>query len=103
MDPRTAVAAIVIMLFVGLASAVVVQTERVGSLERMLTDSRAENGRLSRSITELAAERAAAELRSRRAADAREAILTAPPEEDGSVSIVLQRALVAADGIGGLQ
>lgn len=103
MDPRTAIFAIVIMLFVGLAGAVVVQTERVDSLERMLTESRAENGRLSRSITELAVERVAAEIRSRRAADAREAILMAPPEEDGPVSTVLRRALVAADEIGGLQ
>ncbi|WP_417582942.1 hypothetical protein [Pelagibacterium sp.] len=53
-------------------------------------------------IDALAAERAAADARAQRLANAREEILTAPADEDGPVSPVLERALRAADKIGGI-
>lgn len=56
-----------------------------------------------RAITEMAAERAAAERRTAILGNAREAIVSAPASEDGPVSPVLARALAAADEIGGVR
>lgn len=49
-----------------------------------------------------ASDHAAAEIRMQRLQSAREEILTAPPEDDGPVAPVLDRALRAADQIGGI-
>jgi hypothetical protein len=69
--------------------------DRVQVLEEQISDTR-------RMLDVVTAERAAAEVRARRAQSAREAILSAPDADNGIVAPILQRALEAADEIGGL-
>lgn len=87
------------MLAVLIVSWAVITIDRAWSdiarLEQQLGDTK-------RMLDVVTAERAAAELRARRASTAREAILSAPDADNAPVAPVLRRALEAADEIGGL-
>jgi hypothetical protein len=102
-ETKVALIIIAATVVVALAAALVVQTERLHSTERILESTRSELAAANRSIVEMAAERAAAEARARLAIAARVEILTAPADHDGPVSIVLRRALLAADEIGDIR
>lgn len=74
----------------------------VRELQHDLSETRLALESAHDAIDALAAERAAAEVRMQLLQDARESILTAPAEDDGPVAPVLDRALRAADEIGGI-
>lgn len=102
MTSRLTIYALVGAALVGLAGFAWFQTGRLADmrLERDAAVAALESAQ--RAIDELAVERAAADRRASIAQSAREAILTAPSEDDGEVAPVLARALRAADDIGGL-
>lgn len=86
----------------GLGGAVYIQTERLASTERQLSDAREELAGAEKAIVELAAENEAARLRETRSRAARESIIEAPASEDSPISKMLLRGLRGADNVGGL-
>jgi hypothetical protein len=77
-------------------------SELASELEGARTLLSAERDRHSRTLDALAAERALADIRRASVQTARDAILAAPPSEDGPVARVVLRAMEAADQIGGV-
>ena len=79
------------------------QIHRVESMRLERDQAVAELSAAQRTISAMAAERAAADRRQAIVGSAREAIVSAPDTDDGPVSPVLARALAAADDIGGVR
>lgn len=75
----------------------------VRDLQHDLSETRQALDEAHRAIDALAAERAAADARARIVQSGREDIISAPETDDAPIAPVLDRALRAADEIGGIR
>lgn len=76
---------------------------KAAQVDTLRTELRIERERHARDLAALAAERAATDRRDAIVTSGREAIIAAPAMDDGPVAPVLERALRAADEIGGIR